>query len=215
MSNDDAYRSTCYFFVHIPDHGRMNYKDTELYSLHLCRLIFKIDLLTDFAALCSTDFIDWRYIHSWLVFLTQLVNCCPHPWTTVVYCCPSTFSLTFPPPSQTKCTAYTDNTWLWGGGGWEGCLNSVVDHSLQEFIHSEPTKMLHHPKQKWPVMTTLKGQCHEIFCFWFFSYISFPPAPECSIKTVSNFFENSQRYSQLKVSLTPVANGKNLQSEKF
>ncbi len=45
----------------------------------------------------------------------------------------------------------------------------------------------------------LKGQCHEIFCFWFFSWISFPPAPEYSIKTVSKFFENSQRYSQLKV----------------
>jgi hypothetical protein len=41
----------------------------------------------------------------------------------------------------------------------------------------------------------------------------FPPAPEYSIKTVSNFFENSLRYSQLKV--CPVANGKNLQSEKF
>ncbi len=45
----------------------------------------------------------------------------------------------------------------------------------------------------------LKDQCHEIFCFWFFSRISFPRAPECSIKTVSNFFENSRRYSQLKV----------------
>ncbi len=45
----------------------------------------------------------------------------------------------------------------------------------------------------------LKGQCHEIFCFWFFSWISFPPAPEYSNKTVSIFFENSRRYSQLKV----------------
>ncbi len=45
----------------------------------------------------------------------------------------------------------------------------------------------------------LKGQCHKIFCFWFFSGISFPPAPEYSIKTISNFFENSRRYSQLKV----------------
>ncbi len=26
----------------------------------------------------------------------------------------------------------------------------------------------------------LKGQCHEIFCFWFFSWISFPPAPQYS-----------------------------------
>jgi len=45
----------------------------------------------------------------------------------------------------------------------------------------------------------LKGQCHKIFCFWFFSWICFPPAPEYSIKTISNFFENSRRYSQLKV----------------
>jgi len=39
----------------------------------------------------------------------------------------------------------------------------------------------------------LKGQCHEIFCFWFFSWISFPPAPEYCIRTVLNFFENSRR----------------------
>ncbi len=45
----------------------------------------------------------------------------------------------------------------------------------------------------------LKGQCHEIFCFWFFSWISFPPAPEYPIRTVLNFFENSRRYSQVKV----------------
>ncbi len=38
-----------------------------------------------------------------------------------------------------------------------------------------------------------------MFCFWFFSWISFPPAPEYFIKTVSNFFENSRRYSQLKL----------------
>jgi hypothetical protein len=30
----------------------------------ICRLFFKIDLLTDIAALCLSDFIDWRYIHS-------------------------------------------------------------------------------------------------------------------------------------------------------
>ncbi len=44
----------------------------------------------------------------------------------------------------------------------------------------------------------LKGQCHEIFCFWFFSRISFPQAPEYTVRTVSSFFENSRRYSQLK-----------------
>ncbi len=46
---------------------------------------------------------------------------------------------------------------------------------------------------------TLQGQCHEIFDFWLFSWISFPPAPENNDRVVSNFFENSRRYSQLKV----------------
>jgi hypothetical protein len=49
------------------------------------------------------------------------------------------------------------------------------------------------------VVNDLKGQCHEIFRFWFFSSISFPPAIEYPIRTVSNFFKNSRRYSQLKV----------------
>jgi hypothetical protein len=45
----------------------------------------------------------------------------------------------------------------------------------------------------------LKGQCHEIFCFWFFSCISFPQAPEYAIRTVLHFFKNLRRYLQLKV----------------
>jgi hypothetical protein len=28
----------------------------------------------------------------------------------------------------------------------------------------------------------IKGQCPEIFCFWFFSWVSFPPAPEYPIR---------------------------------
>ncbi len=44
-----------------------------------------------------------------------------------------------------------------------------------------------------------KGQCHEIFCFLFFSWISFTPTPEYHIRTVLIFFENSRRYSQAKV----------------
>ncbi len=43
----------------------------------------------------------------------------------------------------------------------------------------------------------LKGQ--RDFMSLFFAWISFPPAPEYSIRTVSNFFENSRRYSQVKV----------------
>ncbi len=45
----------------------------------------------------------------------------------------------------------------------------------------------------------LKGQCHEIFDFCFFSWISFPQAPEYTNRAISNFFENSRRYKQLKV----------------
>jgi hypothetical protein len=45
----------------------------------------------------------------------------------------------------------------------------------------------------------LKIQCHETFDFWFFTWISFPQVPEYTIRTVSNFSENLQRYLQLKV----------------
>ncbi len=46
---------------------------------------------------------------------------------------------------------------------------------------------------------SLKGQCHEIFCFRFFSWITFPQAPENDIRVISKYFENSRRYSQVKV----------------
>ncbi len=48
-------------------------------------------------------------------------------------------------------------------------------------------------------MVPLKGQCHEIVDFRFFSWFSFPQAPEYTTSVVSNFFENSRRYSQLEV----------------
>ncbi len=49
-----------------------------------------------------------------------------------------------------------------------------------------------------PRVSTLRGQCHEIFCFRFFSWTSFPQALEYTVRAISNFFENSRRYSQLK-----------------
>ncbi len=45
----------------------------------------------------------------------------------------------------------------------------------------------------------LKGQCQEIFCFWFFSWIIFPQASDNSFRVISNLFENSRRYLQVKV----------------
>ncbi len=65
----------------------------------------------------------------------------------------------------------------------------------------------------------LNGQCHEIFCFWFFSWISFPQASDYTIRAISNFFRKFAEMFAAQglplVSTTPVANGKNLQAEKF
>ena len=108
-------------------HGRMNYKDTKPYM----SAFLSVDLLTDFAAFCLTDFIDWRYTHSWFVFSTQLVNCCP-PWMgSTVECCPSTVPSLWPPPPSppSQCTVYA-RVCDCGGGG---VLKCTVDHILQEF----------------------------------------------------------------------------------
>jgi hypothetical protein len=63
---------------------------------------------------------------------------------------------------------------------------------------------------------SLKGQCHEIFDFWFFSWISFPQSPEYTLRVVSNFLRKFAEIFAAKglppVSTTPVANAKNLQS---
>ncbi len=78
-------------------HGRMNYKDNKPYM----STFLSVDLLTDFVVFCITDFIDWRCIHPWFVFSTQLVNCCPQGrgnYTCVQYCCPSTVPSLWPPP---------------------------------------------------------------------------------------------------------------------
>ncbi len=91
------------------------------------RLYFKIYLLTLFAALCLTDFIDWR---SWLVFSWTVAPM--DEGTILAYCCPSTFSLTSPLPKinvqyiQTVC----------GCGRWGEVMSCVVDHILQKFLHS-------------------------------------------------------------------------------
>ncbi len=61
----------------------------------------------------------------------------------------------------------------------------------------------------WTVMSSLKRQCHEIFCFWFFPWISFPPAPEYPIRIVSIFFWKFVIFPSQgapPVSTTPVAN---------
>jgi hypothetical protein len=62
----------------------------------------KIDLITDFAALCLTDFIDWRNIHSVVCIFDPACELLS-PWTKKLYLCTvapllySTFSLTSSP----------------------------------------------------------------------------------------------------------------------
>ena len=77
---------------------------------------------------------DWRYIHSWLVFSTQLVNCCPHG--TIWYLCtvaPLLYLLSdlLPLPPFPMYGIYRLCVTV-GGGGW-GVLKCTVDHILQEF----------------------------------------------------------------------------------
>ncbi len=119
----------------------------------ICRLFFQ---LTEFAAFCLTDFIDWRYIHSWFVFSTQLVNCCSHGRRNYMlllslYC---TFSMTSSPSPPSQCTVYTDSVRLVGGwwGGVEmyeycgpysaGVLHSVSDQIQNLQIASPPQTIM-------------------------------------------------------------------------
>ncbi len=68
---------------------------------------------------------------------------------------------------------------------------------------------------------TLKGQCHEIFCLRFFSWIIFPQAPENNTSVISNFFENSRRYLPVLLNQryqwqpTTIATGVNDSSIRF
>jgi hypothetical protein len=109
----------------------------------ICRLFFKIGLLTDFAALCFTDFIDWRYIHSVVCIFDPAWTVAPmEEGTILVNCYPSSFSLTSPPSPLPKLknllySIYRQCVWL--GGDVELCCRpyaAVVLHSVSGQIQS-------------------------------------------------------------------------------
>jgi hypothetical protein len=82
----------------------------------ICWLFFKINLLTDFAALCSPDFIDWRYI--------------THGWNFRPSC--ELLSDLLPPPALHKLNVqYIQTVCVVVGGG--GGFNFGVDHIVQNF----------------------------------------------------------------------------------
>ena len=139
-----------HFFPIGSTHGRMNYKDTKPYM----SAFLKIDLLTHFATLCLTDFIDWRYIHSVVCIFEPACELLP-PWMKELYLCtvaPLLYLLSdLLPPPPLPSTVDTDSVWLWGGGwggvetyGWP--YSAGVLHSVSDPIQNLP-KLLHHPKQ--------------------------------------------------------------------
>ncbi len=95
-----------------------------------CRLFLKIDL-TEFAALCLTDFIDWRYIHSLVGIFDPACKLLP-PWTKELYLCTvgPLSSLWPPPPLPKLIVQYLQTVCGWEGGGM---LNCAVDHILQVY----------------------------------------------------------------------------------
>ena len=120
----------------------MNYKDTKPYM----SAFLKIDLLTDFAALFLTDFIDWRYIHSVVCIFDPACELLP-PWTKELYLCTVTHLLyllsdLLPPPPlpnvqymQIVC----DCGGRWGWGDVELCCrpySAGVLHSVSDQIHN-------------------------------------------------------------------------------
>ncbi len=76
-----------------------------------------VDLLTDFAAFYSTDFIDWRYISSGLYFRPSLWTELLPPWTKELYLCtvaPLLYLLSAllpPPPFPNVQYVFTDSVW--------------------------------------------------------------------------------------------------------
>ncbi len=106
--------------------------------ISICRLFFTIDLLTYIAALCITDFIDWRYIHSLVGIFDPACELLP-PWTKELYLCTvAPLSSLWPPPPLSKLNVlFIQTVSVWGGegGGWivlcrsfsAGILHSVSD----------------------------------------------------------------------------------------
>jgi hypothetical protein len=123
-----------------------------------------VDLLTDFAAFCLTDFIYRRYIHSRFLFSTQLVFCCPHGrrnYTCVLLPLYCTFSLTSSPlPPFPLYSIYRQCVTVGGGG----VLECPVDHILQEFYTVFLTrfrtyKIASPPQTKMTSKDDSKGAC--------------------------------------------------------
>jgi hypothetical protein len=108
---------TCKNWLVISAHGRMNYKDTKPYMSAF--------LKNWTAALCLTDFIDWRYIHCVCIHCIFDPACELLPlWTKEQYLCtvaPLPYLLSDLPPPILN-VLYIQTVCVTGeGGGMGGC----------------------------------------------------------------------------------------------
>jgi hypothetical protein len=94
---------------------------------------------------------------------------------------------------------------------WVNLKNSlaVMGNWHRQYFATEPCPNFYFDADTDRILP-LKGQCHEIFGFRFSTWISFPQAPDYTIRAVSNFL---RKYTEIfaaqsapPVSLTPVAN---------
>ncbi len=96
----------------------------------------------EFAALCLTDFIDWRYIHSfWLAFSTQLVNCCPHGQRNYTRVLLPLYLLSDPHPFPNKMYSIYRQCVSDGGGWGDLCCrphSAGILHSASDQIQKIP-----------------------------------------------------------------------------
>ncbi len=141
--------------------------------IRICRLFFKIDLLTDIAALCLTDFIDWRYIHSLVGIFDPACELLP-PWTKELYLCTvAPLSSLWPPPPLPKLNVLFIQTVSVRGGegeGWivlcrpysAGILHTVSDQmqSLPNYF-TTPNKVTRENDIKWLVSLKFLRPCCE------------------------------------------------------
>ncbi len=106
------------------------------------RLFFKTDRLTEFAALCLTDFIDWRYIHS-LVGIFDPACELLLPWTKELCVLLPLYLLSdlppFPPLPNVH-VQYIQTVCVRGGGGELRCrpYSAAILHSVSDQIHNLP-----------------------------------------------------------------------------
>ncbi len=67
------------------------------------------------------------------------------------------------------------------------------------FFNTKFWKLSLQPSNSFWRFHSFKGTVSRDFRLLFFSWASFPPAPEYPIRTISIFFANSRRYSQVKL----------------